>query len=317
MSQEYGGGYNNYFNIGLVKTLTEFNLDNYIGIAKYTGDIYQGDRSHGVRVESSILLPYRFIGEGFDPESFDKDFGSLPFYIFKEDFFDPITRIKRGCFYAAESEDEWYLQDNKRNDLEKIQCRGGFAQRERLTTYQKDPLNQLRQAVHYPDVALGKEPFLSIWKIISIETSITGVPIVTLKSHRSFGELPSLNEGVINIDVLPALKTALDKLENSINRLSPTDVVDRCRDALSVVFGDLCGNREKDLGKAIEGYVKQQDKQLENMISWAGRLVNRFHPRGKPNEQFKKGLRPPSEEDAQLSVRCVWLVLVELGWATA
>ena len=290
---------------------------NYLGIAQHTKDVYEGSRSHGIRVENPVLLPYYFVGQGFDPELQKKDYLSLPSFIFKEDFFDPITKVRRGRFYKAESECEWYIQDHRRGDLEVVNCRSGAAQKDRLITYQKDPLNGLRDLIHYPEVVLGQAPFLSVWKIVSIETSFSGVPIVTLKSHRSFGELPHLKESSIDEEVLPALKSTLEKLENSINRLTPTDVVDRCRDALSVVFGSLCGNREKELGKAIEAYVRTQDKQLENMVSWAGRLVNRFHPRGKPNEQYKKGLRPPSEEDAQLSVRCVWLVLVEVGWAAA
>lgn len=286
----------------------------YIGIESNTGDVYEGSRSHGVRVNNPVLLPYYFVGRGLDTELKNREYSGMPFYLFREDYFDPITKIKRGRFYNAETETEWYLQDFQRNDLTDVPCRDGFAKRARLITYQKNPLTEFREQIHYPDVILGREPFISIWKIISIETSFSGVPIVTLKSYRSLGELPELKIDSIDSDILPALTEAIEKLENSINRLGPTDVVDRCRDTLSVVFGFLCNNRKNDLKDSIDGYLKQYELQ-ENMISWAARIVNRFHPRGKPNEQFKLGIRPPSEEDAQLSVRCVWLVLVELGWA--
>ncbi|WP_394389225.1 hypothetical protein [Shewanella woodyi] len=287
---------------------------NHLGISPQTDDVYEGSRSHGVRVDAPFLLPYQFVGKGFDKSDFTDQLYRTGSHIFREDFFDPITRIKRGRFYHVEGEADWYLQDNKRSDLERVECRSGYALRDRLITYQRSPLVELRKPAPYPDVILGREPFISIWKIISIETSITGTPIVTLKSHRSFGETPELITDQVPDSVLTALKTAIEKLENSINRLGPTDVVDRCRDVLSVVFGERCSNREKDLGKAIVGYVALQDKKHDNLISWAAHIVNRLHPRGKPNEQFRHGFREPSEEDAQLAVRCVWIALVELGW---
>lgn len=287
---------------------------NYLGISQDTGDVYEGSRSHGVRADVPFLLPYKFVGKDFDESDAGDDLYPTGSHIFREDFFDPITRIKRGRFYHVEGEVDWYLQDNKRSDLERVKCRGGYAQRDQLITYQRSSLVELRESASYPDVILGREPFISIWKIISIETSVTGTPIVTLKSHRSFGETPKLIATQVPDCVVPALKTAIEKLENSINRLGPTDVVDRSRDVLSVVFGELCSNREKDLGKAISAYVNLQDKQRDNLISWGAHIVNRLHPRGKPNEQFRHGFREPSEEDAQLAVRCVWIVLVELGW---
>jgi hypothetical protein len=107
----------------------------------------------------------------------------------------------------------------------------------------------------------------------------------------------------------------LEKVENSSNRLGPTDVVDRCRDALSVVFGHLGGDRKKDLANAIKAYENKNGKREEDLVSWSGRIVARLHSRGKPNEQHNKGLRDLTEEDAQLTLRCLWLVLIELNWA--
>lgn len=285
-----------------------------IGICRQSNIVYQGDISHGRRLETPNLMPYYFVGSGLDVESQQKEFGSKPSKIFVEDYFDPITRIKRGRFFDNPYEFDWYLQDNSRKDLPSAACRDGAAQTERLITYQRSPLNELRNASTYPDVVLGKEPFITIWKIVSIENSVFDVPIVTLKSHRSLGELPNIVKSNVPDDVHTSLVNALEKIESSVNRLGPTDVVDRCRDVLSIVFGTLCDDRTKDLGVSINNYVKTLPKNQENMVSWSARIVNRLHPRGKPNEQFKQGLREPSEQDAQLAVKCVWLVLIELGW---
>jgi hypothetical protein len=42
-----------------------------------------------------------------------------------------------------------------------------------------------------------------------------------------------------------------------------------------------------------------------------------LHARGKSNEQFSKGLRPPTEEDAEFAVHAVGFLLRELDWALA
>ena len=288
-----------------------------IGISRHSNIVYQGDTSHGTRLESPNLMPYYFVGSNFNDEEQQKEFGSKPSSIFVEDYFDPITRIKRGRFFGNPYESDWYVQDNSRKDLPLAACRDGAAQTERLITYQRSSLHELSRSPVYPDVVLGKQPFITIWKIVSIENSAFDVPIVTLKSHRSLGELPNLISSNIPEDVYSALSASLDKLENSVNRLGPTDVVDRARDTLSIVFGSLCNDRKKDLGKAISAYINSKFDGQDNMIAWAGRIVNRLHPRGKPNEQFKQGFREPSEQDAQLAIKSVWLVLIELGWGSS
>ncbi len=45
------------------------------------------------------------------------------------------------------------------------------------------------------------------------------------------------------------------------------------------------------------------------------RLLQRFHSRGKPNEQKRYDTRPPTEEDAQLVLNALGFLLREVGWA--
>ena len=40
-----------------------------------------------------------------------------------------------------------------------------------------------------------------------------------------------------------------------------------------------------------------------------------LHSRGKSNEQFAKGFRPPTEEDAEFAVHAVGSLLREVDWA--
>jgi len=115
-----------------------------IGISKHSNIVYQGDTSNGRRLETPNLMPYYFVGIGFNTDEQQKGFGSRPSQIFVEDYFDPITRIKRGRFFDGPHEFDWYLQDNSRKDLPLAACRDGAAQTERLITYQRSPLSKLR-----------------------------------------------------------------------------------------------------------------------------------------------------------------------------
>jgi hypothetical protein len=292
----------------------------FLGICQNTQKIYEGNYSHGYPVTyNTLLAPVAFVGMDGEvaSEYSRKTQGDFPEWIFREDYFDPITKIRRGRVYQAHGHQPytWHVQDNGRNDLPTESWSGGTAQKTDVVFYQRSGLTQLRNATQYPSVIIGKDPFITIWRIIDIEYSITDTPMLTLKSFRSFGAIPRMIENNIAPDIKMALLTALEKVENSSNRLGPTDVVDRCRDSLSIVFGYLGGDRGKDLGKAIEAFEKRNGNRQESLVSWSGRIVNRLHPRGKPNEQHNKGLRDLTEEDAQLALRCLWLVLVEQGWA--
>jgi hypothetical protein len=293
---------------------------NFLGICQSTQKVYEGNHSHGYPVSPNTLLAsVAFVGvDGEVATDYSKTtLGNLPEWVFREDFFDPITKIRRGRVYQAQGNQPytWHIQDNGRQDLAHENWNLGTAQKTDVVFYQRSGLTQLRNTSNYPSVIIGKEPFITVWRIIDIEYSISDTPVLTLKSFRSFGAIPLMIESEIPTEIKNALLVALEKVENSSNRLGPTDVVDRCRDALSVVFGHLGGDFTKDLSNAIKAYENKNGKREEDLVSWSGRIVARLHSRGKPNEQQAKNLRDLSEEDAQLALRCLWLVLVEQGWA--
>ncbi|MGS2718283.1 hypothetical protein ACVBE9_08940 [Eionea flava] len=296
---------------------------NFLGICRDSGLIYQGTPSHATPLSPMpLLLPITFVHKSDDYDCMAGGSDEVLHYpncVFKEDYFDPITQIRRGSIFKqfGNQPDKWRVQDSLRTDLKQVSWAGGVAQEVNVIAYQRDPLNNLRNSIIFPELLLGKTPFYSIWKILSIESSAFDVPVITLKSHRSFGVVPELLESNVPSEIVRSLSDALEKVVNSSHRLGPVDVVDRCRDALSIVFGCLVDNLTIDLGKAVQQYVNQQEKKNENLSSWSGRVVARLHSRGKPNEQKKQNKRALSEEDAQLALRCLWLVLVEQGWATA
>jgi len=166
-----------------------------------------------------------------------------------------------------------------------------------------------------PKVILGCEPFISFWKIVSIEADHTGGPVLTIKSLYSLGSLPKLIEAEIPQEVLPRLHNALNHLEDTIHRGAAVDVIDACRDALSIIFSAKSEQPTMDLSNAIRAYIAGDTKNREvNVASSAGRIVARLHARRKPCEQNRLELRAPVDDDASLAVRCLGVVLLDFGW---
>jgi hypothetical protein len=68
-----------------------------------------------------------------------------------------------------------------------------------------------------------------------------------------------------------------------------------------------------DLGKLIVA-----SRSLPSPLTAAAgvaEMINRLHPRGKANEQESRGLRLPTEEDAEAAVHAIGFIMREIGWA--
>lgn len=291
-----------------------------LGICPYSNAVYEGSQSSsGSRVfPAPLLLPLRFVGvEGV--KSIDHNEG-FAMEIFREESFDPVTKIRRGRVFTRRFQSpmkaDWHVQDPLRLDLPTVEWAHGRAQTIGLITYVTDNLLDLRKPEnvrHRPKVLLGWEDHCTLWQIVAIETPIRSGPFLTLKALYSLGDLPELIEDALPDPVRTALIEAWDKLDGTVNRLAPLEVIDRCRDFLSIVFGHLSGDTTRDLSVALNSYLLT--KKGEDMHASAGRIVARLHSRGKPNEQKSKGVRAPTEADAQLALRSVGLILLDLDWA--
>lgn len=292
----------------------------YLGFDRDIGAVYDGEMSDGHRVlPPPQLTPIRFFKGTSIPQLTPWAFGLAP-EIFREDDFDAVTKVRRGRVFRMRSCSQpysWHVSDPYRPHLEIVPWGSGAAQHVRLGTYERHCLPELRDLspLTMPTVALGWEPHVTFWKIVSIECNLVGTPVLSLKARHSLGDTPEIIEAQLPKPLLTPLTEALEKVEASVNRLSAMDVIDRCRSALSVVFGYKAGDMSKDLGKAIETYVQLDAAGKENICASCGRIVARLHSRGKPNEQAGKGLRPPTDSDADLALNCLKTVLIEFGWA--
>lgn len=294
-----------------------------LGICRRSGRLYEGSSDAGIPVTyHTPLLPIEFLG--VESQSQIDEFGGLKGMIFREDSFDPITKIRRGRVYKLHGNQpvKWKVQDFSRQDLVSTKWAHGTAQELDAVGYHIDSLAYLREQKKLPKVVLGELPYHTYWKLISIETQFDGKPLITLKAISSFGTVPELIIKNIPTSAQALLSGAIDNVEATINRLGPIEVVDSCRSALSIVFGALADNLTLDLGAGISKRIeanKQNNPKYngQDLITHNAEIVRRLHSRGKPNEMIKQQTRPVSDEDASLAVNCLWFVLIECGWAKA
>ncbi|WP_076011023.1 hypothetical protein [Alteromonas abrolhosensis] len=290
-----------------------------LGICKQTGRVYEGSSGSGIPIEGrSNLFPITFHELNIDAPTYSVD--GFPPLLFREDSFDPITKIRRGRVVKLSTETQpkvWRVHDQIRKDLKLVGWASGAAQETELITYQRSPLNELRGLSKFPNVTIGEAPHHSIWSILAIEKQYDGALLLTLKAVRSLGVVPDINFNKYSAPARRELKRALEQVVVSANKLSPKDTVDRCRDALSIVFGDLADNLTLELGQGISKYlernkVKDPKRDGQDLISKNADIVRVLHSRGKPNESHKHSTRPIDEEDANLALNCLWFVLTEL-----
>lgn len=272
-----------------------------IGIDQSSGLIFEGSAPYGrVLSPAPFLSPCKICMPGDSalngPDTTNISMGM----VFREDYFDPVSRIRRGRIYKAGNSNprDWF------NGNETIYAN---------TYHGHSIFNKVRESGKGAILLLmGDKERFTTWKLVDIEVISTTEELITIKSIGTMGLLPDL------ISDLPEnhrkeLSPALDKVRDEAYKSNPESVIDLCRDAAVRALGIFLGNHELDLGRLISALNAGDSKK--RIATNCAAIIKDFHARRKPNEQNKHGLRAPMEEDAVLSVQCLGLLLVELNLA--
>jgi hypothetical protein len=281
-----------------------------IGIEKDYNTVYEGVGHNGRVIRPTPLItPAVFVDyadENLKAHRSSSRFG----YRFREDFFDPVTRVRRGRFYYNNDGQpiEWQITHQPGDPF--------TIQKLSLETFYGSSIweKYIKGKRHHPIVLLGVDDRFTVWTILSVESTSTGEDLVTLKSRNSFGILPQIDEDKIPKKFLSKLNVALDRFTDEVHRSSPISVIDRARDVATLALlahFDLEKKKAKDLGKLIN---KLEEQELIIAMSSA-MIVARLHARAKPSEQERKELYQIREQDADLAVQCVGTILCEIGYA--
>jgi hypothetical protein len=253
----------------------------------------------------------------------DRDALALDGMVFREDSFDPVTRIRRGRFYArCDNQIRTIPVANVHNYPfgNHIGIKG--LEWEPDGWYRPLTEGDIHQRVRV--CIIGNHDFQTTWRVIDVEHVFTGELLWTLKAKSTMGILPELKERLDRVDhdhlVDSAnITAAIEKLVDASRIQQAEPVIEVARETTRVILATWLGPdaKGKDLGAVIKAVP--DDKY---MVGWAASIISRLHPRVKSAEQEKqkkqeKLLREISGEDAEISVHLIGFLLREINWAKA
>jgi hypothetical protein len=253
----------------------------------------------------------------------DADLGNIPQrtdlahvpLIFREDYYDPVTRLRRGRFYVRNDSQpsEWLVPPHPALPDESRRVDHDGRVRKTLFTFHDWParLKIPAHAVH-ATVVLGVIHAATFWKIIAIEQISTGEDLVSLKSRSNMGVLPELAEDAIPPPHRRKISQFVERLVDTAYRGGAEAVIDRCRDAASAILGAFFDAPDKDLGTLAEVAFAQKRKLLSN----TAKILCVLHARAKPSEQSKRSVGHPTEDDAAFALECAASIIREVGWSS-
>ncbi len=236
--------------------------------------------------------------------------------LFREDFFDATTRIRRGRFYVPESPNIRQWPANQVNHHPYAQPVVGMPLHYDMEAY--GPLRPERPGVKSV-VFLGGVNYATAWRIIAAERLFNSETLFTLKSTNTLGTLPDIMEDALPADRRKEILAGLERVADVAHNHMPVPIVDVCREFVRVMLATwlptVGGSPNGDLGALVTAVPADRVG-----IKCAAGIISRLHPRGKSAEQENQArqgrqLRDICDEDAELSVSLVGFLLRELQWA--
>lgn len=299
-----------------------------IGIDRRSGLIYEGRGDPTYPAWPTPVVSQCTLVEFPDdysrlPHNLEQD----PFgWLFREDSFDPVSRIRRGRLFQKFGNQSWEFATVEAHPAlisEGMALRDGERPRKELSVYiECTDLLMKASKGEGMQLAIGVHDAHSMWRIIQTERTVNLDVLVTLRAESAYGILPDLDVCKINPESLALISSALERVLNAAYRELPTSVVDQCRNAATVIvsrwmYQEMNSEKpiEKDLGgwmSAIREHFKDRPRRA---LCSALELIQVLHPRGKDNELVKMELRPVSNEDAALCVHAIGFIIREVGWA--
>jgi hypothetical protein len=300
----------------------------YLGFDERRGLFYQGIHLPELPiVPTPIVTQAKLIEAEQDWQSLPSGFAQSPFsWVFREDTFDSVTRIRRGRLYAASAGqqplDVHVVPHPYEDPFGRTRSVGGRTDSPKsLYTYGAcwALLSKPHQGAGLR-LALGNSMSASAWRILQSEVVAGDDVLVTLKSLSAFGILPAVDIAKVPEEFRKPVTDAVERVLNSAFREAPISVIDHCRDALTTLLSrwlvaqghdrSILGKDLGEVGTIIAG--ADYTKEFVSRMAW---IVGRLHSRGKTNEAYSRGLRVPDEEDAELALCALGFTLRDIGWA--
>ncbi|WP_244195995.1 hypothetical protein [Paraburkholderia susongensis] len=298
-----------------------------LGIEHENGLVYEGtDNPSYLTVPAPIISQCALVESPSDLENLPRGMLSDPFrWIFREDSFDPVSRVRRGRLFQSFTKTNRELvfveaHPNSLSDSRRSRSDGRVHKELNVFIHCTELLGRPNRAEGL-QLAIGHVGAHSLWRILQTEQTVSQDVLVTVRAESAFGILPALNMVQIPEGNRKSVVDAYDRVMKVAYRDSPTSVVDQCRNLCAVLAGrwlrQLSGDEKavhKDLGPCLTAIGKHVGENERRLIRAALETVNLLHPRGKDNERERLDLREVSNEDAELALHATGFVLRELGW---
>lgn len=301
-----------------------------IGIDSNTWLVYEGASTYGHAVWPAPVISFATLIES------DSDWERIPAgrhlsdakLIFREDSFDPVTRVRRGRLYEWTSgvlQDTWHIPPHPATPTDRHGMTDDGLLHRSLYTYRPawNLLTRLENPTRFL-LVLGTRTAPTVWRVISAETVASGDELLTLQARSTFGFLPELITEAVPQIALQEVEKIIESVASAAFRSSAASLIDLCRAAITVVLAKwlaATGDAPNDIDHWDVGQLlKEVERRHPAVNDYAAvkaavKIQQVFHSRGKPNEQKRYGTRPPSDEDAQLVLQALGFVLREIGWA--
>ncbi len=291
----------------------------FLGIEQYSGVVAEG-RPEG---QSRLLWPTPLVTL-VTPIATDADLDKIPTHedlpsaplIFREDYFEPVTRIRRGRLYTRAD-----MVQPKGWRLVEGASQYSLSPHLQLCTFQCATISSIK---NYDSsipmrLALGIKGAFGIWDVVLVETVVGGFDMLTLRARSTFGVLPEAASLEIDAASVPHVQKAITAAVDASHRQMADATVDACRNAAVAALGTWlkpkygAGVEHLDLGDLI----KKCESDKQTVIVHSGRILQRLHSRGKTNEQKRFSIRSNSDLDGESAISVLGLLLRELQRQTA
>jgi hypothetical protein len=233
--------------------------------------------------------------------------------VFREDSFDPVTRIRRGRLYKTPGSQPQQWRVTPHSFLPSQGPSSVW-----LHGFDSNFIASIRASLSGGLIALGTRDAYTLWRVVDVERIVTGEDLLTLRARASLGLLPELNAAAVPSDARGKVEEALAKLSEAAHRAGPESIVDRARDVAQWVIGSWLGAQSGDSKLRLVDLWEVAGKVSETesaVVRNVGRSLARLHARNKPNVQEGKSTRPVTEDDAEYALAAVGMLLREVGWA--
>lgn len=297
----------------------------YIGFESNSGHWYEGANApQYVMTQRPLISQAKRIDCPADWNNLPRGIDQTPFeWVFREDAFDPVTRIRRGRLYEPvlpQPKRDWPVKAHPDDFDDQLDAANNRLNKTLLTYLPCQSFLAHGQTALGATLVLGQDSSGSAWRVIQVEKVVGNDVMVTLKALTAFGIIPMLDEAQISMVDRHPIERALERVVDSAFRETPISVVDHCRNAATVILsrwlvkeGAAKELLTKDLGDVVKAVEREPYKKVAARN--AAEVIRLLHPRGKANEQETKGLRIPVEEDAELAIHSLGFILREIGWA--